>query len=1112
MKKATVGLLLFICSIAAWAQSDKASITGSVKDTSGAVISGVVVVAENVATSAIHRTVTDASGNYRLVDLAPAVYRITYSRDGFKSFTQESVKLDVGQVLELAPSLTVGATSEKVVVTTAPAALDTASATIGDVVPARSIEGLPLNVRDSFALVTLTAGVQLGGNFGNGGGTDVGRGFYRDDFNVGGGRSGTQEILIDGAPNTTADGLNVIDPPVDAVQEFKVQANTYDAQFGRTSGGIVNMITKSGTNDFHGTLYEFERHSVLDANTFFNKQSGVKLPSFARHQFGATIGGPILRNKVFFFGDYEGLRQGYPNTAISTVPTPAERTGDFSQLVTSSGSQIKIYDPLSSTSQRSQFSGNVIPAGRIDPVAAAVMALYPMPNRASSATNQNNYIFSSKSTTSSDKYDIRGDYSYSEATKFFARLGRQKDTRLSTGNLPLPIGGGRSVQDAFTLAVLNMTHVFSQTILADVETSFGRSWGAQVGRSDGFDLSTIKLPSAYTSLVAHQFPVFNIGDITGTSNGSDAIVSKQPRNDYATTVNLYIQRGRHSLKFGADFRNIYFNEGQNSTPAGNFAFNRGYTQGPTPTQSSSTSGFGLASFLLGAPASGSVNVVNRISTHGTYLAGYGQDDWRATDRLTINMGLRWDLSLGDSEKYNRLAYFDPTSTSPLAAQANIPNLPGTLAWVGHGNPSNQQATNWKNFGPRVGVDYKLTEKTVVRGGYGIYFLPRHISGNGAGAVEAVRTTTMVASLDNGVTPYNYLSNPFPQGLLPALNDRNPLANIGTSLSAPVHAFRDSYSQSWSFGIQRELPRGFVVDVHYWGNKITHLPQSYNIDQLPDQYLSLGTALNQQVPNPFYGYISSGALSVKTISRQQSLLPYPQYTGITQVYGPQAASTYNAGTIQVDKRLSTTLTLLANYTWSKALDNARTPLDNYHREWEKSYSSFSIPHMAHVSAVYAIPYGRSREFGKSSNWLTNAVIGNWDVSTIVSLQSGLPVGVNRPAVMAAGDPKLGHPTIQKWFNTGLFTVAPAYTYGNVGPYLRDVRTEGMHNVDAVLSKNFDAHLFERTITTTFRFETYNLFNSTQFGFPNTNPTSQSFGQVTSTLNSPRDLQFALKIRF
>lgn len=1112
MKKLLMGLVLLAIPAASWAQSNRASVVGSVKDSSGAVIANADVVATDVGTAATLRTRTDASGNYRLSDLPPAMYRITYSHTGFKSVTQEAVKLDVGQVLELDPSLSVGATSERVTVTTAPPSLDTASATVGDVVPTRSVEGLPLNVRDSFALVTLTPGVQLGGNFGNGGATDVGRGFYRDDFNVGGGRSGTQEILIDGAPNTTADGLNVIDPPVDAVQEFKVQAASYDAQFGRTSGGVVNMITRSGANAFHGTVYDFQRHSIMDANTYFNNQSGVPLPSFARNQFGGTLGGPIRRDKLFFFVDYEGLRQGYPNTAISTVPTAAEKSGDFSSLVTSGGAPISIYDPLSSTSQRTQFPGNVIPQNRIDPVAAAVMALYPAPNRAASATNQNNYIFSSKSITNSDKYDIRGDYTYSEATKFFMRLGRQSDTRLSTGTLPLPIGGGRSVQDAYTLAVVNVNHVFSPNVLADLETSFGRSWGAQVGRSDGFDLSTIKLPAPYTSLVAHQFPVFNIGDITGTSNGSDAIVSKQPRNDYATEGNIYIQHGRHSLKFGGDFRNIFFNEGQNATPSGSFTFNRGYTQGPTPTQANATSGFGLASFLLGAPSSGSVNLVNRISTHGIYYAFYGQDDWRVSDRLTLNLGLRWDLSMGDSEKYNRLAYFDPAAISPLASQAGIPNLRGDLAWVGHGNPHNQQKTNWANWAPRFGFDYKLDRNTVVRGGYGIFYLPRHIAGNGAGAVEAVRTTTMVASLDNGITPANYISNPFPQGLLPALNDRNPLANIGTALSAPEHDFADGYSQSWSFGVQRELPHGIVVDLHYWATKITHLPQSYNIDQLPDQYLSLGTALNQQVPNPFYGYIATGALSGKTISRQQSLLPFPQYTAITQVYAPQAAATYNAGTVQVDKRLSRTLTLLANYTWSKALDDARTPLDNYHREWEKSYSSFSIPQMAHISFVYSLPYGRDREFGPAQSRILTAILGDWDLSSIVNLQSGLPVGVNRPAVMAAGDPKLSHPTIQKWFNTSLFTAAPAYTYGNVGPYLRDVRTQGMHNVDAVLSKNFNTTLFDRPFTATFRAEAYNVFNTVQFGFPNSSPTSQSFGQVTSALNAPRDLQLAVKLRF
>jgi hypothetical protein len=1116
MKNFILAIVLLAVSTAAWAQANLSGITGSVKDSSGALIPGTQVAATDVATSVTTKTKTDDRGNYHLVGLPPAIYRVTYSHEGFKAFTQDSVTLVLNQTLELDPTLANGSANEQVTVTEAPSALDTTTASVADLVPARAVEGLPLNVRDPFALVGLTPGVQFGGNFGTGGAPDIGRGFYRDDFDIGGGRSGSEEILLDGAPNTTGDNnLNIIDPPIDSVLEFKVIANSYDAQYGRTSGGVVSFATKSGTNQIHGVAYEFTRHSIFDANDYFKKQAGLKLPSFARNQFGGDLGGPILRDKLFLFFDYEGLRQGYPTSNLATVPTALQRMGNFSQTFTSTGALIAIYNPYSSTTSRTQFQNNTIPTGMIDPVAAAAMLLYPLPNLPGNAiTNQNNYIYSAKAITNTNKYDARVDFTLSNKTKMFVRYSRQQDKRLSSGNLPLPIGGGRSIHDHFTQAVVDLNHVITPNVLADITFSFGRANGVQLGQSNGFNPASLGFPGSFASLIAPQFPVFNMTDITGTSNGGDNIVSAQPRNVWSTLGVVYFQHGRHSMKFGGDTRNLHFNEGQNSQPDGKFSFDRTYTQGPTPTAASSTSGYGLASFLLGAATTGAVNQLEKISTQGLYDAVYAQDDWRVSDRLFINLGIRWDVEIGAREKYNRLASFDPNATSPLASQVGLPNLKGALVWAGQGNSRDVQATDWGDVGPRFGADFKVDSTTVFRGGYGIFYHPKITQGTNAGAVEAVRTTTMTTTVDN-VTPYNTLSNPFPQGLLPPANDRNPLANVGQSLSDVTPAFNDGYSQLWSFGMQKQFAGGFVVDLHYWGNKGVRILNTYNMDQLPDQYLALGAALNTKVPNPFYGNSAvSGALALPTISLQQSLLPFPQYTSISQQYAPHAGSSYHAGTVQVDKRLSKTFTLLANYTWSKALDDARTPLDNYNRRPEKSFSPFDIRHQAHISFVYSIPYGHGRQFGGNQNRVLTAVLGDWNISQITNLQTGLPVSVSRPSVLAPGaNPKLDHPTVAKWFNTSVFSPAPAYTFGNVGPYLSDVRTQSIHNVDAVLSKNFGiGSVREHPITATFRAEAYNLFNSVQFGFPNNNITSQSFGQVTSDLNAPRDMQFALKFNF
>jgi hypothetical protein len=1101
------------------AQVFNAQVTGEVTDATGALVPNARLTMTNLATKTAVTTTTTAAGVYRFPNLAPAEYKLNCVVAGFKNFEQGPITLQVNQTLEVNIRLQTGDATEQVTVSAAPPALETESSTLGQIVTTRSIENLPLNIRDAFALVALTPGVVLGSNFGNGGGSDVGRNFFKSDFNVGGGRSGSQEILLDGAPDTTPDiNRGVINPPVDSVQEFKVQANSFDAQFGRTSGGIVNMITKSGTSTWHGVGYDFERHSVMDANSFFNNRSGLPKQSFQRHQFGANAGGPVWKAKWFVFGDYEGLRQAYPASTINTVPTVLQRTGDFSQTFAGNGALIQIYDPNTlvslpdGTRQRSAFPGNVIPSNRINPVGAAVLAAYPTPNLPGNAvTGASNYIFASKSVTNGDKYDIRNDINFNENNRMFVRFSRQEDARLVPGTMPLPVGGGRQTSDHYTQAMADATHVFSTNTVADVSFSFTRALAYQFGRSQGFDLSTLKLPASYISQVVAQFPVFSPSDAVATSNGADSFVQFQPRNVWAVLGSLFHQKGRHALKIGGDIRLLHFNEGQNSNASGNFSFSRLFTQGPNPTQASTNGGNGVASLLLGDASGGSLIRINPISTQSTYYALYFQDDWRLTSRLTINLGVRWDVGIGDREKYNRLAYFDPYAASPLAAGAGLPGLKGALGWIGQGNPGNQQSTDWRNIQPRAGFAYSVTPKTVVRGGYGIFFLPRNVQGNGDGAVEAVRTTSMVATQDN-LNPATTMSNPFPAGLLPPLNDRDPLANTGSSVAAPVYTFRNGYSQTWSFGAQRQLPWGLVADAHYWGSKSTRLQVSWNINQLPDQYLSLGTRLNDLVPNPFASQGLGGVLSGATISRQQSLLPFPQYTGVSQVFVSAGNSTYQAGTIQLEKRLSAKLTLLGAYTRSKAIDDVRTPQEFYNRRLEKGLSAFDAPNQFRLSGVYNLPFGRDRSFGKGMNPVLNAILGDWDINGILGIQSGQPIGIGRPAVNNGKSAHLDNPTIAKWFDTSVFSVAPSFTFGTVGPVLPDVRTDAQRNLDAVLSKNFSLHVKERTVRAQFRSEFYNVTNHPQFAGPNTSVSSLSFGIVTAQNNNPRDIQLGLKLSF
>ena len=555
MNKALLTLVAITLGLVASAnrspgQAFEAQITGTVRDESGAVVPDAQLTATNLRTQTTVKAQSNREGIYRFPALQPAEYQLSCTLSGFKRFEQKAITLQVAQVLQLEITLQPGNVSEQVTVTAAPPPLETETATLGQVVTTRSIIGLPLNIRDPLALVALTPGVILGPNFGNGGGNDVGRNFFKSDFNVGGGRSGSQEILMDGAPDTTPDiNRGVVNPPVDSVQEFKVQAQSYDAQFGRTSGGVVNVITKSGTNDYHGLGYDFERHSVLDANNWFNNANGRGLPSFQRHQFGGNLGGPILRSKWFAFGDYEGLRQGYPQTSLTTVPTALQRAGDFSRTVTSAGALIRVYDPASvltlpnGSRQRAAFTNNVISPNRFSPVAAATLQYLPLPNLAGDpVTGQNNYFYSADSIFNSNKYDLRTDANFDDNTRMFFRFSRQEDLRSVPGTLPLPAGGGRSTTDKYTQAVVDGTRVFTPSLVGNLQFSFTRALAAQFGASNGFDLSNLKFPAGYVSSVVSQFPVFNIGDVAGTSNGGDSFTQFQPRNVWALLGSVGWQR------------------------------------------------------------------------------------------------------------------------------------------------------------------------------------------------------------------------------------------------------------------------------------------------------------------------------------------------------------------------------------------------------------------------------------------------------------------------------------------------------------------------------------------------------------------------------------------
>jgi hypothetical protein len=1136
------------------AQSFQAQVTGVVKDPAGAIVPGAEVHAIDQQKGTDTVATTDQSGAFLFPSLLPSAYTITCDVKGYKQYRQVGIVLEVEQKLQLDVVLAVGGVQETVTVNAVTNGLESSDASIGQVVTGQEIDELPLDVRDPFGLVALMPGVVLGSSFGNGGGGDVGRNFFKSNFNVGGGKSGSQAIMIDGAPDTTADvSRAIINPPVDAIQEFKIQATSYDARFGRTSGAVINMLTKSGSNTVHGALYDYEQNSAFDAPYYFTTGD---LPSYSRRQAGGVVGFPILHDRWFAFLDAEVLRQAIPDPQLATVPTAAQRQGDFSSTYYVGGTVttptlVTISDPSTysaATGKRTQFMGcdgahpNVICLAKLSPainkLAATLLSYYPLPvptSSTNSVTNANNFIYTANQITDSYKYDIRNDFNLSKKTTLFGRFSRQHDDRFIPGTLP-PANAGTVTADTYTQVVIGLSHVVSPNVLASVTTSFSRALALQSGGLPPVDLAALGFSADFASQAAPQVPILSTSDITGLTRKSNIGNQHQPRNTYATLAQLSYLHGKHSLNFGGEWWILDFNEYQNSNAAGTLKFDHSFTQ-QSPTTTTGTSkirGADVADLLLGIPsginplsgtAGSSITTVQGISTRGLYYAAYVQDDYRVSDKLTLNLGMRWDVNIGDREKYNRLAWFDPNAPSPLGPSIGNPALKGVVRWVGNGNDIDQQQTSWRDLNPRFGYALQLNHKTVMRGGYGIFFLPRSVQGSGAGAIGTTVTTQL--PFDTAM-PTNTILDPFASGVNQPSNSRSPISQVGSTMSIPTHDFKAAYVQMFTLDIQRQIPWSILLDVYYWANLGTHIPTQSNLNQLPDQYLPRGntaSTLSTQVPNPFYGIIPN---QTATISQRQSLLPFPQYlgdNGIVQVLQPVGKTNYNALTAMAQKRLSNTLSFTAQYTWGKAMDNLNTPLDTYNRAAEYAESTLDVTNQFVSSFIAQLPYGRGRRFGAKSGKWVNGTLGGWNVNGIITVQSGFPVMLSRPVVLNAGaNPHLNHPTPQEWFNTSVISpvgsaqalrVNPnfnAFSFGNIGPNLPHVRSDGIRNLNAVVEKTFKNELRGHQLTTQVRAESYNVLNHPQFATPIGTYSSVNFGTVTSQLNTPRYFQFGIKVKF
>jgi TonB dependent receptor len=803
-----------------------------------------------------------------------------------------------------------------------------------------------LNGRNVLNLVALVPGVvPQGQSMGNPTNTNISA---WGNYQIGGGIGNQSAAFLDGAPiNTSYNNAVMLVPTQDAIQEFRVQTNNLGAEFGRFAGGVINMSSKSGTNSFHGSAYEFLRNKVLNANTFFNNRSGIATPAFTQNQYGANLGGPVVKDKTFFFFSYEGFRLRQGQSVLRNVPSDAMRAGDFSNTRTAQGALIPIYDPLTTcgvlgnaactgtANIRQPFPNNMIPASRFDPTAKVLRSLWAEPNLPGQPfTLISNFAANASTGGNNDQYNARVDHSVSDKQRLFARYTAWTDLNLPSD--PYQTKTGIATNFSTQQAVLGDTYTFSPTTVGDLRLAFFRFTFHSFPQTFGVDLTTFAWPAYLNSQVAYREAPMPC--VQGFSDFCTAVTSIDANNNYSLSPSLTKIAGRHTLKFGGELRRMQFNFGKSNQPSGVFNFDNVFTA-VNPFAPAGT-GYGFASFLLGYGATGNILTAGSGNPNGIitpaltasqlyYQGYYVADTFQLSSKLTLNYGLRWDLPSPYTERYDRASVWQPSALSPLAQATGLP-LVGKLAVVNSPDRPERggQDKHWKLFAPRLGFAYHLTSKSVIRGGYGIFFLPNDAYFSIAPFAHPVNMimTPWVTTLDGSVTPMATLSNPFPTGILQPPGHSSSFQSIleGQTISSPVASDAYGYAQQWNFSVQHQLSDGFLFELAYAGSRGVHLMQSsQQVDQLPDQYLSLGSKLQQQVPNPFYGLISTGTLAAPMVAEGQLLRPYPQYNGVSIIGTANGNTIYHSMQMKLEKRFRAGGTVVAAYTWSKIISDTDT---------------------------------------------------------------------------------------------------------------------------------------------------------------------------------------------
>ncbi len=1158
-------IVVIVVSACAFAQDFRATLTGIVTDPSGAAVPDATVKATNITNNTAKEAKTTSIGNYTIPYLDPGTYNVEVTAVGFQTILRKDIVLRVADKVSLPIQLTVGQTSESITVNAEQAVIETASADRGLVFDPLKTQQYPLNGRQTYALLGLTPGVIFTNEAFGPGGHSGQRGWdVTNSYKINGARPGQNLFLLNGAPISDNNGTWQLAPNVEAVQEFKVMTNTYDAAYGRFGGGVVNTTIKGGSSEWHGNVFEYFRNTVLDANRTENKQKNTARPKHNQHQFGGVVGGPIRKDKDFVFFSFEGFREIQPASVISSVPAPGLADGQhFSDY------GIKIYDPMTtrpclatdncrgSAYIRSPFPGNVIPQSRINPIAQKVLSYYPAANGPVANAQTGNYYTNTNGRYRYDQPMGRWDHNFSDNDKFYALVTYQhgKEYRNSTG-FPVPAGSGDiNSQRTDQNYVAAWTHVLSPTSVLDVRASFGR-FTSEFPRYTDYDFTIDKLgmdlmPHAPTNTKA-SVPRFELSTLTPLFSGGSA-GEWNTYNQWNLTPSIMHAMANHTLRMGFELNYVARAVGDRGYSNGYLYFNQDWTRQLSNVGGGSLDGSSIASLLLGYPHSDSkVDWNNNPYRTRPYVAFYLQDDWKVTRTLTLNVGLRYDVQVPWKERFNRANRgFDLSTKNPLSDEvlanwrqikaehdAKNPKYPypdppaqltGGYLFPGVGSqPSRIYDTDWTNIGPRLGVAWQVLPKTVIRAGGGLYYMSPTQDNTQTGFSQS---TPYVQTLD-GMTPAAGLSpagpyslmNPFPSGLQqPSGANDGLLTTIGRGVSWDPARFKIPRTYQYSFGIQQQLPGAIVAEISYAGNYQVYInaATNYNENGLRDRVIAQSDAqyLSQQIPNPFFGILpaNGGQGQNPTINRGGLMRPNPIFQGMTDNLSQWGRYRSDALQTKIEKRMMGgenlgAFTWVLSHTWAKGFEQNHR-LNNWNLDEPLIYEvdNNDKPHTLSFSGIWDLPVGKGRKFLNPASPVLGHLVSGWQTVWIYTFASGYPTGWP-DLVNKCGDWHAANQDRNQWFNNdrSCYATRAGNTIRTNPDRFSDIRNPSQKQLNVALEKT--TQLGER-YRFTIRGEAFNITNTPNYAGPNTDFNSDRFGKLPDNQqNWPRLIQVSAKFFF